>query len=67
MLAIYHKLEMARSPWPTFIRSSRDNYAHAKIPDRNFAIALQGARRKLMEVDVGTRCYNDIDSHRTPT
>ncbi|KYN21514.1 hypothetical protein ALC57_06128 [Trachymyrmex cornetzi] len=28
------------------------NYAHAKIPDRNFAIALRGTRRKLMEMDV---------------
>ncbi|KYN04373.1 hypothetical protein ALC62_05139 [Cyphomyrmex costatus] len=31
---------------------SRVRYAYAKIPDRNFAIALRGARRKLMEVDV---------------
>lgn len=49
-------------------RSSRDNYAHVKIPDRNFAIALWGVQRKLIEMDVGTHCYDDdIDSHCTST
>ncbi|KYN35783.1 hypothetical protein ALC56_09897 [Trachymyrmex septentrionalis] len=57
MPAIYHKLELARSPWPTSIRIGQVGgynykYAHAKIPDRNFAIALRGTRRKLMEMDV---------------
>ncbi|TGZ57704.1 hypothetical protein DBV15_08327 [Temnothorax longispinosus] len=51
--AIYHKLELARSPWPTFIRVGQ---------------RFEVARRKLMEIDVGARCYDDdIDSHRTPT
>jgi len=31
MLAIYHKLKLARSPWPTSIRAGRDNYAYAKF------------------------------------